>query len=103
MTASSSDNSITSPSTHSLYITRQEYEYNYTYIPSIAMVDRLSSAEEFTTNWYFLLAQQLRVLFVNTLIVNRGNQGSESIRDDVERFILEALVKEQYQAKSAFW
>ena len=93
MTASSSDNSITSPSTHSLYITRQEYEYNYTYIPSIAMVDQVSAAEEFTTNWYFLLAQQLRVLFVNTLIVNRGNQGSESIRDDVERFILEALIK----------
>ncbi|MEH2144802.1 lipoxygenase family protein [Nostoc sp.] len=93
MTASSSDNSITSPSTHSLYITRQEYKYNYTYIPSIAMVDQVSAAEDFTTNWYFLLAQQLRVLFVNTLIVNRGNQGSESIRDDVERFILEALIK----------
>ena len=93
MTASSPDNSISSSSTHTLDIARQEYQYNYIHIPSIAMVDQLSSTEKFTTNWYFLLAQQLRVLFVNTLIVNRGNQGSKSIRDDVERFILEALLK----------
>ncbi|HYX18931.1 MAG TPA: lipoxygenase family protein [Nostoc sp.] len=93
MTASSPDNSISSSSTHTLDIARQEYQYNYIHIPSIAMVDQLSAAEEFTTNWYFLLAQQLRVIFVNTLIVNRGNQGSKSIRDDVERFILEALLK----------
>lgn len=93
MTASSPDNSISSSSTHTLDIARQEYQYNYTHIPSIAMVDKLSLAEKFTTNWYFLLAQQLRIIFVNTLIVNRGNQGSKSIRDDVERFILEALLK----------
>ncbi|MEH1836424.1 MAG: lipoxygenase family protein [Nostoc sp.] len=93
MTASSPDNSISSSSTHTLDIARQEYQYNYTHIPSIAMVDKLSLAEEFTTNWYFLLAQQLRIIFINTLIVNRGNQGSKSIRDDVERFILEALFK----------
>ncbi|MEH2089424.1 lipoxygenase family protein [Nostoc sp.] len=93
MTASSPENSISSSSTHTLDIARQEYQYNYTHIPSIAMLDRLSIAEEFATNWYFLLAQQLRVVFINTLIVNRGNQGSKSIRDHVERFILEALFK----------
>ncbi|MEH1916162.1 lipoxygenase family protein [Nostoc sp.] len=93
MTASSPENSISSSSTHTLDIARQEYQYNYTHIPSIAMLDRLSIAEEFATNWYFLLAQQLRVVFINTLIVNRGNQGSKSIRDDVERFILEAFLK----------
>ncbi|MHC5832026.1 MAG: lipoxygenase family protein, partial [Nostoc sp.] len=82
MTASLPDNLISSSSTHTLDIARQEYQYNYTHIPSIAMVDQLSLAEEFATNWYFLLAQQLRVVFVNTLIVNRGNQGSKSIRDD---------------------
>jgi arachidonate 15-lipoxygenase len=93
MTALSPDHSISSSSTHTLDIARQEYQYNYNHIPSIAMVDRLSITEEFTTNWYFLLAQQLRVFFINTLIVNRGNQDSKSIRDDVERFILEALLK----------
>ncbi|NEU77724.1 lipoxygenase family protein [Nostoc sp. UIC 10630] len=93
MTALSPDHSISSSSTHTLDIARQEYQYNYNHIPSIAMVDQLSITEEFTTNWYFLLAQQLRVLFINTLIVNRGNKDSKSIRDDVERFILEALLK----------
>jgi arachidonate 15-lipoxygenase len=57
------------------------------------MVDELPDAEKFSTNWFFLLAKELRVLFVNTLIANRGNQGSESVRDDVKRFILEALIK----------
>jgi arachidonate 15-lipoxygenase len=93
MAASSPDNSISSSTTNSLDIARQEYQYNYTHLPPIAMLDQLSVAEELTTNWYFLLAHQLRVVFVNTLIVNRGNQGSKSIRDDVERFILEALFK----------
>ncbi|MHC5861731.1 lipoxygenase family protein [uncultured Nostoc sp.] len=93
MTTSLPDNSRNSSSNHTPDIARQEYQYNYIHIPSIAMLDQLSVAEEFSTNWYFLLAQQLRVIFLNTLIVNRGNQGSKSIRDDVERFILEALLK----------
>jgi arachidonate 15-lipoxygenase len=57
------------------------------------MVDELPVADRFTSNWYFLLAQQLRVIFANTLITNRGNRGSKSIRDDVVMFILEALLK----------
>ncbi len=89
MTASSLDNSIT----NSLDIARQEYQYNYTHIPPIAMVDQVPAAERFSTNWYCLLAQQLRVIFVNTLITNRGNRGSQSVRDDVKMFILEALLK----------
>ncbi len=89
MTASSSDHSIT----NSLDIARQEYQYNYTHIPPIAMVDQVPAAESFSTNWYCLLAEQLRVIFVNTLITNRGNRGSESVRDDVKMFILEALIK----------
>jgi arachidonate 15-lipoxygenase len=93
MTASSQDNSISLPVTDSLDVARQEYQYNYTHIPSVAMVDQLPPAERFSRSWYFLLAEQLRVLFVNTLIANRGNRGSSSIRDDVKMFIFEALIK----------
>ncbi|OUL28316.1 lipoxygenase [Nostoc sp. RF31YmG] len=93
MTASSPNNLISLPVTTSLEVTRQEYQYNYTHIPPIAMVDELPPAERFTTNWYFLLAQQLRDIFINTLITNRGNRGSKSIRDDVKMFIWEALLK----------
>ena len=92
MSASSPDNLIM-PMTQSLEATRQEYRYNHHHIPPLAMVDELPPAERFSTSWYFLLAQQLRVLFVNTLITNRGNRGSKSIRDDVKLFILEALFK----------
>jgi arachidonate 15-lipoxygenase len=92
MTASSSDNSNI-PITNSLDLARQEYQYNYTHIPPIAMVDQVPAAERFSTNWYFLLAEQLRVIFVNTLITNRGNRGSKSVRDDIKMFILEALLK----------
>ncbi|MBW4644914.1 MAG: lipoxygenase [Goleter apudmare HA4340-LM2] len=93
MTASSQDNSIGRPNTHNLNVAKQEYQYNYTHIPPIAMVDQLPPGEKFTRSWYFLLARELRVLFVNTLITNRGNHGSKSVRDDVKKFILEVLFK----------
>ncbi|BAY23637.1 lipoxygenase-like protein [Calothrix sp. NIES-2100] len=93
MTASSPDNLISLPITQSLEIARQEYRYNYSHIPPLAMVDELPPGEKFSTSWYFLLAQQLRMIFVNTLITNRGNRGSKSVRDDVKLFILEALFK----------
>jgi arachidonate 15-lipoxygenase len=76
-----------------LDVARQEYQYNYTHIPSVAMVDQLPPAERFSRSWYLLLAEQLKVLFVNTLIANRGNRGSSSLRDDVKMFIFEALIK----------
>ncbi|MBR8834250.1 MAG: lipoxygenase [Stigonema ocellatum SAG 48.90 = DSM 106950] len=57
------------------------------------MVDELPLKEEFPEDWLFLLAQQLRTIFINTIITNRGNTGSPSVRDDVTRFLLEALIK----------
>ncbi|BAY61306.1 lipoxygenase-like protein [Calothrix brevissima NIES-22] len=89
----SPDNLLGRPIALSLETARQEYRYNYSHIPAIAMVDELPETEGFSTSWYYLLAQQLRVLFVNTLITNRGNRGSQSIRDDVRSFILEAIFK----------
>jgi arachidonate 15-lipoxygenase len=93
MTAALPDNPIGRSNTYSLDSTKQEYQYNYTHIPPIAMVDQLPDGEQFPRSWYFLLAQELRVIFVNTLITNRGNKGSKSVRDDIVRFILEAVFK----------
>lgn len=93
MTASPVHNSINVSSDPSLDIARQKYRYNYSHIPPIAMVDTLPDAENFTSQWFFLLAQALKMVFVNTLITNRGNQGSPSIYDDVKKFILEAIAK----------
>ncbi|MEO1561289.1 MAG: lipoxygenase family protein, partial [Cyanobacteria bacterium J06632_19] len=72
-------------------LARQEYQYSYIHIPPIAMVDKLPSNENFSTDWLRLLAKELKVVFINTLIANRGNRGSENVRDDVRLFILEVL------------
>lgn len=93
MTTSSQNNAVNLPTTDNLEVARQEYKYNYTHIPSIAMVDELPAGEQFSTHWLFLLTKQVRIIFINTLIANRGNQGSASVRDDAKRFILEALLK----------
>ena len=76
-----------------LKLARQEYQYSYTHIPPIAMVDKLPSNENFSTGWLRLLAKELKVVFINTLIANRGNRGSENVRDDVRLFFLEVLAK----------
>ncbi|MDB9316333.1 lipoxygenase family protein [Nodularia spumigena] len=99
MTTSSPDNSRSLPITQNLELARQEYQYNYTHIPPIPMVNQLPNQENFTTRWTFLLAQQLREIFINTLITNRGDRSSKSVRDQVKRFILEALFKGAIPAK----
>jgi arachidonate 15-lipoxygenase len=93
MTASIPNNSSSASTNPSLEIARQQYKYNYSYIPPIAMVDQLPNREGFQSRWLGLLVKELKVIFVNILITNRGNRGSESIRDDVRRFILEVILK----------
>jgi arachidonate 15-lipoxygenase len=93
MATSSKDNSINFPGSNSLEAIRKKYQYNYTNIPPLAMLDTLPDGEQFSKDWLYLLAQNLRIVFVNTIITNRGNRGSQSVRDDVKYFILEALMK----------
>jgi arachidonate 15-lipoxygenase len=73
---------------------KREYQYNYSHIPPLAMVNELPKSERFSNDWYKSLAKQLRQLFRNTLIANRGNQGSKSIEDDVKSFLFETLLQE---------
>ena len=73
---------------------RQKYQYNYNYIPPLPLVDQLPDGEDFSREWYGLLVNELRQLFLNTLITNRGNQGNEKLRDDVRKFIFEVLRQE---------
>lgn len=90
--ASSSEN-------QTLEIARQKYQYNYTYIPPVAMVDKLPSQEQPSSQWSFLLAKTIRLLFINTLIANRGNHGDEGTRDDVVKYIFEVISKEKILTK----
>lgn len=93
MTDLSQNNPKSLPLVDKLEVARREYKYNYTHIPPVAMVDELPRNENFSTTWLRLLARQLKVVFINTLITNRGNRGSENVRDDVRLFLLEVLAK----------
>lgn len=93
MTDLSQSNYKNMQSLDELEVARREYKYNYSQIPPIAMVDELPGDENFSTGWLRLLAGVLKVIFINTLIANRGNRGSENVRDDVRLFLLEVLVK----------
>src|SRR5579883_747960 len=92
MPAALSLDDSTLPSPNTLETVRQDYQYNYTHIPPIAMVDRLPDGEQFSEEWFWLLAAQLRALFINTLVTNRGNR-AQTVRDTVRQFVLEALFK----------
>lgn len=93
MNVPSTSNSTEFRSGDSLEVARQRYQYNYNHIPPLAMLDVLPEQEQFSREWLYLLAQSLKVIFVNTIITNRGNRGSLSVRDDVRDFILEAIIK----------
>lgn len=93
MTYSPQDNQLNLPLVNNLEAARGEYKYNYTLIPPLAMVDELPDDENFARGWLRLLAKQLKIVFINSLITNRGNRGSQSVRDDVRLFLVEALVK----------
>lgn len=82
-----------SATSNPLDVAKRHYQYNYTRIPPIAMAEDLPDAEEFAKDWYRLLVEQIRVVFINTLITNRGNRGTQSVRDDVKFFIYEAILK----------
>ncbi len=91
----SSQFNLTNPTvTNNLDHIKLEYQYNYTRIPPLAMVDTLPLKEDFSIAWYRLLVKQLKIIFVNTLITNRGNRGSKSLRDDIRNFIFESVREE---------
>lgn len=93
MTHSSKNDSINASVNDTLDIAKQVYQYNYTHIPAIAMLDELPDADQFTNRWFYILAEQLKILFINTVMANRSDRNSTSIRHEVRLFILKALLK----------
>jgi len=90
----SSKDTTNSSVNHNLEVAKQEYQYNYNYIAPVAMVDKLPAQENPSTEWLLLLAKSIRLLLINILITNRGNQGNKGLRDDVIKYILEVIYKE---------
>jgi arachidonate 15-lipoxygenase len=69
------------------------YQYNYNHIEPIAMVDTLPQSENFSKPWIVLTGQQVLKLAINTLIVNRGDQGQKGIADDVQSFLRQVFLQ----------
>ncbi|MDJ0702225.1 MAG: lipoxygenase family protein [Leptolyngbyaceae cyanobacterium MO_188.B28] len=70
---------------------RQEYQYNYTHISPIAMVDKLPEGEQFSFPWKLMVARVGFELLVNTIIVKRGDREKEGASDDVKAFLIETF------------
>lgn len=69
------------------------YQYNYTYLEPIAMVDNLPPSENFSDPWLVLTGVQAIKLAINTLLSNRGDRGQKGAEDDVREFMGKVLLK----------
>lgn len=79
---------------NALELARQKYQYNYTHLPPLALLDTLPPEEEFPADWLRMLLFHGIQLLLNTLVVNRGDQGPEGLSDDIRGFLIEALIKQ---------
>ena len=77
-----------------LEIARAKYRYNYTHIPPLALLDTLPPEESFSSEWLRILSRNGIALMINTLAVNRGDQGEEGLEDDIRCFLLEVLAQQ---------
>ena len=71
---------------------QQEYQYNYTYIPPLAMVEKVPKGQGFSFRWIVLVAEQAFRLLVN-YIAGLGERTEEDIKNEVDRFFLEVEKK----------
>ena len=71
---------------------RRKYQYNYTYIPSIAMVEKLAGQEYPSRDWIDLLAEQFTTIVINSLL-NSQNKIFHIFRNDVLQNILLVIVQ----------
>ncbi len=91
----------TSYKQQSLQAKRQFYQYNYTHIPPVAMVDTLPEEEQFSSPWRLMVAKVGFQILVNTIIVNRGDHGKLGAADDVKAFLIETF-KETLVERNGF-
>lgn len=79
---------------NALQLARQKYQYNYTHLPPLALLDTLPPEEEFPEDWMRMLLFHGVQLLLNTLVVNRGDRGQAGLSDDIRGFLIEALIKQ---------
>jgi arachidonate 15-lipoxygenase len=78
------------------------YQYNYTHIEPMAMVDKLPQAENFSEPWLILTGKQAIDLAINTLIANQGDRGQKGVEDDVREFLRQTLLQTLQEGGPSF-
>ncbi len=77
---------------------RRRYKYNYTYIPSIAMVDKLPWKEYPSMIWFGLVAEQVINILINTLITTFNKLIARWINPNLPKEIIQT-VKSRYNSE----
>jgi arachidonate 15-lipoxygenase len=70
-----------------------EYQYSYTHIEPLALVEKLPRSEAFSEAWMELMVIQAYVLVSNLLIAKQGDRGEKGSRDDVFNFLKQTILK----------
>ena len=77
---------------------RRRYKYNYTHIPSIAMVDKLPWKEYPSMIWFGLVAEQVINILINTLITTFNKLIARWINPNLPKEIIQT-VKSRYNSE----
>ncbi|NEP08897.1 MAG: lipoxygenase [Symploca sp. SIO2C1] len=67
---------------------KEQYQYNYNYIPPLAMVEHLPPNENFSTDLGVMVARQAFELLVNTLTVNKNRLPTA---DEIKSFLCQTF------------
>jgi arachidonate 15-lipoxygenase len=78
------------------------YQYNYTYLELIAMVEKLPPEENFSEPWLVLISIQAIKLAINTLLSNQGEKGQKEAEDKVREFMGKVLIKTLQEEGKSF-
>lgn len=75
-----------------LKASKRKYQYNYTYIPSIAMVDKLPQKEYPSLAWVDLLAEQITIIGIN-LLLNSKYKIFQIFRNEFLKNLIQFIVQ----------
>jgi arachidonate 15-lipoxygenase len=82
-----------SPKDKALEEARKQYQYNYTYFPPLALVDKLPRSEFPHNSWIEKLVQIGVKILGNRIIARRGDREVKVYKDDAAKFLWPVLWK----------
>ncbi|MGK7904862.1 MAG: lipoxygenase family protein [Hormoscilla sp.] len=69
---------------------QEEYQYNYTYLEPVAMVEKVPKGQGFSFRWLVLVAEELFKILVNA-IAGLGDRAEEEMKNEVEKLFRKFL------------